>query len=61
VQPDGTNNFYDSTQMATDKFNSIVNRYDFNLSDRQRLTGKWYWNHRTRTITIGVTPLRWQV
>jgi len=46
VQPDGTDNYYDSTQMATDKFNSIVNRYDFNLSDRQRLTGKWYWNHR---------------
>ncbi|HWB83190.1 MAG TPA: carboxypeptidase-like regulatory domain-containing protein [Bryobacteraceae bacterium] len=46
VQPDGTNNYYDSSQLAQDRFNSIVNRYDYNLNERYRLTGKWYWNHR---------------
>ncbi|HWB83123.1 MAG TPA: TonB-dependent receptor [Bryobacteraceae bacterium] len=46
VQPDGTNNYYDPSQPYNDYFNSIVNRYDYNLNDRQRLSGKWYWNHR---------------
>src|ERR1035438_4932372 len=25
---------------------SLVNRYDYNLSSTQRLSGKWYYNHR---------------
>ena len=23
-----------------------MNRYDFNITDKQRLYGRWYWNHR---------------
>jgi hypothetical protein len=46
VQPDGTNNYYDPTQPYNDYFNSIVNRFDYNINDKQRLSGKWYWNHR---------------
>ena len=27
------------------KFNSVVNRYDYTIAERHRLTGRWYWNH----------------
>ncbi len=43
---DGTNNYYDSTQASNDYFTSLINRYDWNITDRQRLNGKWYYNHR---------------
>jgi len=46
VQPDGTNNYYDGSQPYNDYFNSIVNRYDYVISDKMRINGKWYWNHR---------------
>jgi hypothetical protein len=46
VQPDGTNNYYDPSEPYNDYFNSIVNRFDYNISDKQRISGKWYWNHR---------------
>jgi hypothetical protein len=46
VQPDGTNDYYDGTQPYNDYFTSIVNRYDYVISDKMRVSGKWYWNHR---------------
>ncbi len=46
VQPDGTNNYYDGNQPYNDYFDSIVNRYDYVISDKMRINGKWYWNHR---------------
>lgn len=46
VQPDGTNNFYDGGQPNNDQFPDFLNRIDYNLNQRQRLSGKWYYNHR---------------
>ncbi|HWB86829.1 MAG TPA: carboxypeptidase-like regulatory domain-containing protein [Bryobacteraceae bacterium] len=46
VQPDGTNNFYDGGQPNNDWFPDFLNRIDYNISQRQRLSGKWYYNHR---------------
>jgi hypothetical protein len=44
--PDGTNNFYDGSQGNNDWFPDFLNRYDYVITDRQRLNGKWYFNHR---------------
>jgi len=46
VQPDGTNNFYDGGQPDNDVFPDFINRYDYNINNRQHLSGKWYFNHR---------------
>ena len=46
VNADGTNNFYDGSQGSNDWFPDFVNRYDYVINDRQRLNGKWYYNHR---------------
>ncbi len=46
VQPDGTNNYYDGSQPNNDWFPDYLNRIDYNLNSRQRLSGKWYFNHR---------------
>ncbi len=46
VQADGTNNYLAVNMPKDEKFNSILNRYDYNISDKHRISGKWYWNHR---------------
>jgi hypothetical protein len=46
VQDDGTNNYLAANMPKDERFNSILNRYDYNISDKHRLSGKWYWNHR---------------
>jgi hypothetical protein len=46
VSPEGINNFYDTNMPKNEKFNSILNRVDYNLNDRMKMWGKWYWNHR---------------
>ncbi|HWR50246.1 MAG TPA: TonB-dependent receptor [Bryobacteraceae bacterium] len=46
VSPEGRNNYYAAQMPKDERFNSIVNRYDFNVSEKQRLYGRWYWNHR---------------
>src|SRR5215472_3211635 len=46
LQPDGTNNFYDGGQPNNDWFPDFLNRVDYNLNQKQRLSGKWYFNHR---------------
>jgi len=43
--PDGFN-YYDAAQPYNDYLPSLVNRYDYNLSSTQHLSGKWYYNHR---------------
>jgi hypothetical protein len=46
VSPEGANNFYATNMPKNERFNSILNRIDYNISDRHKLSGKWYWNHR---------------
>jgi hypothetical protein len=46
VGADGANNYYATNMPKDERFNSILNRYDYNISDRQRIAGKWFWNHR---------------
>ncbi|MGA2268449.1 MAG: carboxypeptidase-like regulatory domain-containing protein [Bryobacteraceae bacterium] len=46
LQADGTNNFYDGGQPNNDWFPNFINRYDYNINDRQHLNGKWYFNSR---------------
>jgi hypothetical protein len=46
LQPDGTNNFYDGGQPDNDVFPDFINRMDYNINQRQHLSGKWYFNHR---------------
>jgi hypothetical protein len=46
VSPEGFNNWYAAAMPKDERFNSIVNRYDYNLAERHRLFGRWYWNHR---------------
>ncbi|HKE28793.1 MAG TPA: TonB-dependent receptor [Bryobacteraceae bacterium] len=47
VQPDGTNNFYDGGQPNNDYFPDFLNRIDYNINNKQRLSGKWYFDGRT--------------
>jgi hypothetical protein len=44
--PEGINNYYASAMPKNEKFNAMMNRWDYNISDRQRIFGRWYWNHR---------------
>ena len=46
VSPEGINNYYAAAMPKNEKFNSLVNRIDYNVSQKHRLFGKWYWNHR---------------
>jgi hypothetical protein len=46
VQPDNTNNYYDGSQPNNDQFPDFLNRIDYNINQQQRLSGKWYFNHR---------------
>jgi hypothetical protein len=43
--PDGFN-YFDPAQPYNDYLPSLVNRYDYNISSSQHLSGKWYYNHR---------------
>ena len=43
---DGSNNFYDSGQANNDFCPSLVNKYDYVITAKQRLSGKWYYNVR---------------
>ncbi|MBM3736629.1 MAG: hypothetical protein FJW39_12665 [Acidobacteria bacterium] len=46
VSPEGFNNYYALAMPKDERFNSIVNRVDYNVNDRHRVFGRWYWNHR---------------
>lgn len=43
---EGFDNYLASGMPKDEKFNSIVNRYDWVISDRHRLNGRWQWNDR---------------
>lgn len=45
AKPDGYN-YFDPTQPYNDYLPSLVNRIDYNITTSQRLSGKWYYNHR---------------
>ncbi len=49
VSPEGFNNFYAFGTTAQAAFNSLINRYDYNLTERHRLSARWFWNHRLST------------
>ncbi len=46
VSAEGQNNYYAANMPKNEKFNAIVNRVDYNISDHHRIFGRWYWNHR---------------
>ncbi len=46
VSPEGERNYYGAAMPKDERFNSIVNRVDYNPGERHRLFGRWYWNHR---------------
>ncbi len=46
VSPEGIDNWYAAAMPKDERFNSMVNRYDYNLSERHKIFGRWYWNHR---------------
>jgi len=46
VTAEGINNYYASAMPKNEKFNSILNRMDYNFNEKHRINGKWYWNHR---------------
>ncbi len=46
VSPEGNNNYYAMAMPKDERFNSLVNRIDYNLSEQHRVYGRWYWNHR---------------
>ncbi len=46
VSPEGINNYYAVNMPKDERFNSLLNRWDYNVNERQRLFARWYWNHR---------------
>jgi hypothetical protein len=46
VSAEGYNNYLGVAMPKDERFNSLVNRMDYNISERHRLFGRWYWNHR---------------
>lgn len=46
VNAEGINNYYATAMPKNEKFYSVVNRYDYVVSDRHRLFGRWFYNDR---------------
>ncbi|MBL8178991.1 MAG: carboxypeptidase regulatory-like domain-containing protein [Bryobacterales bacterium] len=46
VSPEGFNNYLASGLVDDSRFNSVINRIDYSINDRQRVFGRWYWNRR---------------
>ncbi|MDZ4796878.1 MAG: carboxypeptidase-like regulatory domain-containing protein [Bryobacteraceae bacterium] len=46
VTPEQTINYLATAMPKDEKFNSIINRYDYMLSDRHRVNFRWQWNDR---------------
>ena len=46
VSPEGFDNYLASAMPKNEKFNSIVNRYDWVINDKHRINGRWQWNDR---------------
>lgn len=47
VSAEGFNNYLAAATPNISRFHSLINRIDYNVSDRHRLFGRWYWNGRT--------------
>jgi hypothetical protein len=46
VSAEGQYNYYAAAMPKNERFNAMVNRVDYSVSDRHRVFGRWYWNHR---------------
>lgn len=46
VSAEGINNYYASAMPKNERFNSLLNRVDYNIGDHHKIYGRWYWNHR---------------
>jgi hypothetical protein len=46
VTPEGMNNHFDPSVGQKDRFHSVLNRYDYNVSDAQRAYVRWHWSRR---------------
>lgn len=46
VTPEQFNNYFAGMMPKDEKFNSIVNRYDYAISEKHRINGRWQWNDR---------------
>jgi hypothetical protein len=46
VSPEGTINYYASAMPKNERFNSILDRTDYVINEKHKLSAKWYWNHR---------------
>lgn len=47
VSAEGFNNYLAANTPNISRFHSLINRIDYNISDRHRVFGRWYWNGRT--------------
>jgi len=43
---EGFNNYFASGMPKNERFKSAIHRMDYNLNDRHRMFGRWYWNRR---------------
>jgi hypothetical protein len=46
VTPEGYNNYLAFAMPKDEKFNSIVNRFDYIVNDKHRINFRWQWNDR---------------
>ncbi len=46
VTPEGINNHFDPAVGQKDRYQSVLNRIDYNVSNSHRTNGKWYWSQR---------------
>ncbi len=47
VTPEGFNNYFAAAMPKIDRHHSLLNRVDWEASPRHKISGRWYWNHRT--------------
>jgi len=45
VDTEGRNNYYAVGMPRINSYNNLLNRYDYNLGAKHKLSGKWYWSH----------------
>lgn len=46
VTREGINNYFASNMPKNERFKSAINRVDYNISERHRVFGRWYFNRR---------------
>ncbi|MGH8246693.1 MAG: TonB-dependent receptor, partial [Gammaproteobacteria bacterium] len=47
VTREGFNNYFAAAMPKIDRHHSLLNRVDWEASRRHKISGRWYWNHRT--------------